>query len=110
MPTRGMRDTWISGSDVNSFCCYGLVHLLDSWLCLRSLIKVHFHLHISVNQVTRCSEVGVCTRTPSGPTRAWNTASMAAAKPVRLRESCPRDRCLKASSESSPTSFRSSVN
>jgi hypothetical protein len=31
MPTRGMYDTWISGSDVNSFCCYGLVYLLDSW-------------------------------------------------------------------------------
>ncbi len=24
-------DTWISGSDVNSFCCYGLVYPLDSW-------------------------------------------------------------------------------
>jgi hypothetical protein len=22
---RGMYDTWISGSDVNSFCCYGSV-------------------------------------------------------------------------------------
>jgi hypothetical protein len=31
MPTRGMYDTWISGSDVDSFCCYGLVYLLDSW-------------------------------------------------------------------------------
>jgi hypothetical protein len=29
--TRGMYDTWISGSDVNPFCCYGLVYLLDSW-------------------------------------------------------------------------------
>jgi hypothetical protein len=27
----GMYDTWVSGSDVNSFCCYGLVYLLDSW-------------------------------------------------------------------------------
>jgi hypothetical protein len=27
-PIRGMCDTWISGSDVNSFCCFGLVHLL----------------------------------------------------------------------------------
>ncbi len=27
----GMYDTWISGSDVNSFCCYGFVYLLDSW-------------------------------------------------------------------------------
>ncbi len=27
MPTRGMYDTWISGSDVNPFCCYGLVYL-----------------------------------------------------------------------------------
>jgi pSer/pThr/pTyr-binding forkhead associated (FHA) protein len=27
---RGMYDTWISGSDVNSFCCYGSVYLLDS--------------------------------------------------------------------------------
>ena len=25
MPIRGMYDTWISGSDVKSFCCYGLV-------------------------------------------------------------------------------------
>ncbi len=31
MPIRGMCDTWISDSDVNSFCCYGLVYLLDSW-------------------------------------------------------------------------------
>jgi hypothetical protein len=31
MPIRGMYDTWISGSDVNSFCCYGLVYLLHSW-------------------------------------------------------------------------------
>jgi hypothetical protein len=30
-PIRGMYDTWISGSDVNSFGCYGLVYLLDSW-------------------------------------------------------------------------------
>jgi hypothetical protein len=37
--------TWISGSDVNSFCCYGFVYLLDSCSCLRSLIKVHLHLH-----------------------------------------------------------------
>jgi hypothetical protein len=43
MSTRGMYDTWISGSDVNSFCCYGLVYLLDSWQCLRSLIEVHLH-------------------------------------------------------------------
>jgi hypothetical protein len=28
------------GEGVNCFCCYGLVHLLDSWLCLRSLIQV----------------------------------------------------------------------
>jgi hypothetical protein len=27
----GMYDTWISGSDVNTFCRYGLVYLLDSW-------------------------------------------------------------------------------
>ncbi len=45
MPTRGMYDTWNSGSDVNSSCCYGLVYLLDSWKCLRSLIEVHLHLH-----------------------------------------------------------------
>jgi hypothetical protein len=44
MPVGGMYATWISGSDVNSFCCYGLVHLLDSWLCLRRLIEVHLHL------------------------------------------------------------------
>jgi hypothetical protein len=25
------NDTWISGSDVDSFCCYGLENLLDSW-------------------------------------------------------------------------------
>jgi hypothetical protein len=31
MPIRGMYDKWISGSDVNSVCCYGLVYLLDSW-------------------------------------------------------------------------------
>ncbi len=30
MPIGDMYDTWISGSYVNSFCCYGLVHLLDS--------------------------------------------------------------------------------
>ncbi len=24
-------NTWISGSDVNSFCCDGLVYLLDTW-------------------------------------------------------------------------------
>jgi len=24
-------DTWISGSDVNTFCCYGLASLLDPW-------------------------------------------------------------------------------
>jgi hypothetical protein len=28
---RGMYDTWISGSDVHTFCCYGFVYLLDSW-------------------------------------------------------------------------------
>ena len=26
-----LYDTWISGSDVNSLCCDGFVHLLDSW-------------------------------------------------------------------------------
>jgi hypothetical protein len=26
-----MHDAMISGSDVNSFCYYGLVYLLDSW-------------------------------------------------------------------------------
>jgi hypothetical protein len=31
MPIRGTYDTWISDSDVNSFCCYGFVYLLDSW-------------------------------------------------------------------------------
>jgi hypothetical protein len=31
MPVRGMYDTWISGSDVNSFCCYGREYLLDFW-------------------------------------------------------------------------------
>ncbi len=45
MPTRGMYDTWISGSDGNSVCCYGLEKLLDSWSCLRSLIVVCLHLH-----------------------------------------------------------------
>jgi hypothetical protein len=30
-PVMGMYDTWINGSDVNSFCCYGFVYLLDSW-------------------------------------------------------------------------------
>ena len=29
-------------------CCYGLVYLLDSWLCLRSLIEVHLHLHLQL--------------------------------------------------------------
>jgi hypothetical protein len=29
MPTRGMCDTWISGSDVNSFCCHGLVVVFE---------------------------------------------------------------------------------
>ncbi len=29
--TRGLFDTWISGGDVNSFCCHGLVHLLGFW-------------------------------------------------------------------------------
>ncbi len=38
-----MYDTWISGSDVNSFCHYGVVYLPDSWLCLRSLIEGHLH-------------------------------------------------------------------
>ncbi len=52
--------TWISGSDVNSFCCYGLVYLLDSWLCLRSLIEVHLHLHLLPPLFpSRCSSV--CT-------------------------------------------------
>jgi hypothetical protein len=47
VPTRGMRDAWISGSGVNSFCCYGLVYPLDSWLCLRSLlIEAHVHVHM----------------------------------------------------------------
>ncbi len=32
-PFRGMYDTCISGSDVNSLCCYGLVYRFDSWLC-----------------------------------------------------------------------------
>ncbi len=50
MPIRGMYDTWISGSDVNSFCCYGLVYLLDSWWCLRSLIEVHLHLHLHTTE------------------------------------------------------------
>jgi hypothetical protein len=45
MPTRGIYNTRISGSDANSFCCYGLVYLLDSWKRLRSLIDVHLHLH-----------------------------------------------------------------
>jgi hypothetical protein len=45
MPTRGIYNTRISGSDANSFCCYGLVYLLDSWKRLRSLIEVHLHLH-----------------------------------------------------------------
>jgi hypothetical protein len=31
MPIGGMYDTWTSGSDFNSLCCYGLVYLLDSW-------------------------------------------------------------------------------
>ncbi len=45
MPTRGMEDTWIRGSDVNSFCCYGLVYVLDSWSWLRSLIEDHLHVY-----------------------------------------------------------------
>ncbi len=32
MPTRGMYDTWISGSDVNPFCCYGLVLIPSGFL------------------------------------------------------------------------------
>jgi hypothetical protein len=31
MPIGGMYDTWTSGSDVYSLCCYGFVYLLDSW-------------------------------------------------------------------------------
>jgi hypothetical protein len=27
----GVNDTWISGKDVNTFCCYGLAYPLDSW-------------------------------------------------------------------------------
>jgi hypothetical protein len=32
MPIRGMYDTWISGSDVNSFCCYGLCSIPSGFL------------------------------------------------------------------------------
>ncbi len=52
MPISGMYDTWISGSDVNSFCCYGLVYPLDSWYCLRSQIEVHLHLHLHLHTAT----------------------------------------------------------
>jgi hypothetical protein len=41
----------ISGSDVNSFCGYGLVYLPDSWWCLRSLIEVHVYVYISFRWV-----------------------------------------------------------
>ncbi len=37
MPTRGMYDTWISGtsaSDVNSFCCYGISSIPSGFLRL----------------------------------------------------------------------------
>jgi hypothetical protein len=27
-PLGGMHGTWVSGSDVNSFCCYGFAHSL----------------------------------------------------------------------------------
>jgi hypothetical protein len=30
MPIRGMYDTWISGCDVNYFCCYGLALSIPS--------------------------------------------------------------------------------
>ncbi len=50
---------WISGSDVNSFCCYGLVYLLDSWESLRSLIEAHLHVHLHTKHT--------CTRMPCQP-------------------------------------------
>jgi hypothetical protein len=31
VPADPHTHTWISGSDVNSLGCYGLVYLLDSW-------------------------------------------------------------------------------
>ncbi len=42
MPTRGMYDTWISGSDVNSFCCYGFVS--GFLVVFEKPIEVHLHL------------------------------------------------------------------
>ncbi len=35
-------DTWITGSDVNTLFCYGLVSRMDSWQCLGSLIMYIF--------------------------------------------------------------------
>ncbi len=34
-----------------SFCCFGIVYLLDSWQYLRSLIEVRLHLHCSTSAV-----------------------------------------------------------
>jgi hypothetical protein len=66
VPMRGMYDSWISGSDVNSFCCHGLVYLLDSWWCLRTFTfnhptgALHTHPCTTTPQAPRCSSWTMC--------------------------------------------------
>jgi hypothetical protein len=48
-------DTWISGSDVNSFSCYSFVSLLDPWLFVKpNRSSFTFTFTLRVAHTLRC--------------------------------------------------------
>jgi hypothetical protein len=77
-----MYDTWISGGDVNSLCCYGLVYLLDSWQCLRSLLEVHLHIHLRTETATSPPKA-------APPAYLYTAMDVSKADPPVFRVYCP---------------------